>query len=54
MPKGEVISHLEPTMITMDELVTETSFTEIETPEEVLKDKEIPLEKKSITERSPG
>ena len=49
LPKGEVIGHLEPTTITMEELVTETSFTEIETPEEILKDKEIPLEKKFIT-----
>ena len=49
LPKGEVIGHLEPITITMEELVTETSFTEIETPEEVLRDKEIPLEKKFIT-----
>ena len=49
LPKGEVIGYLEPTTITMEELVTETSFTGIETPGEVLKDKEIPLEKKFIT-----
>ena len=49
LSKGEVIGHMEPTTITMEELVTETSFTEVETPEEILKDKEIPLEKKFIT-----
>ena len=49
LSKGEVIGYLEPTKITMEELTTETSFTEIETPEEILKDKEIPLEKKFIT-----
>ena len=49
LPKGEVIGYLEPTTITMEELVTETSFTGIETSGEVLKDKEIPLEKKFIT-----
>ena len=49
LPKGEVIGYLEPTTITKEELVMETSFTEIEIPGEVLKDKEIPLEKKFIT-----
>ena len=47
--KENIIGHLEPTTIVMEELVTEISFTGIKTPEEVLKDKEIPLERKFIT-----
>ena len=49
LPKGEVIGHLEPTAMKMEELTTETSFAEIKTPKEILEDKEIPLEKKFIT-----
>ena len=49
LSKGEIIGHLEPTTISMEEITTETSLSKMEIPEEILKDKEIPLEKKFIT-----
>ena len=49
LPKGQMMGHLEPTSVSVEELTTDTSFQGVQTPEEILKDEEIPLEKKFIT-----
>ena len=49
LPKGHMMGNLEPTSISVEEITTETSFTQTEVPEEILKDETIPLEKKFIT-----
>ena len=49
LPKGQMMGYLEPTTVAIDEMTTETSFLGAETPEEIMEDETILLEKKFIT-----
>ena len=49
LSKTQMLGHLEPTSISLEEMTTETSLRKTEIPEEIQKDDTIPLEKKFIT-----
>ena len=49
LSKEQMLGHLEPTSISLEEMTTETSLRETKAPEEIQSDDMIPLEKKFIT-----
>ena len=49
LPKEQMMGHLEPTPVSVEEITTESVYIEAKTPEEVINDETIPLEKKFIT-----
>ena len=49
LPKEQMMGHLEPTPVSVEEITTESVYIEDKTPEEVINDETISLEKKFIT-----
>ena len=49
LPKEQMMGHLEPTPVSVEEITTESVYIGAKTPEEVINDETIPLEKKFIT-----
>ena len=49
LPKEQMMGHLEPTPVSVEEITTESVYIEAKTPEEVINDETISLEKKFIT-----
>ena len=49
LPKEQMMGHLEPTSVSVAEITTESVYIGAKTPEEVINDEAIPLEKKFIT-----
>ena len=49
LPKDQMMGHLELTPVSVEEITTEPVYKEAKTPEEVINDETIPLEKKFIT-----
>ena len=49
LPKKQMFGHLEPTPVSVEEITTESVYIGAKTPEEIINDETIPLEKKFIT-----
>ena len=49
LPKEQMMGHLEPTSVSVEEITTESAYIGAKTPEEVINDETISLEKKFIT-----
>ena len=49
LSKEQMMGHLEPTPVSVEEMTTESVYIGAKTPEEVINDETIPLEKKFIT-----
>ena len=49
LPKEQIMGYLEPTPVSVEEITTESVYIGAKTPEEVINDETISLEKKFIT-----